>query len=71
MTDIGKITTYAGNGQLNLTQLMHFIQKYTKSSGEAKESTLYLKWMLMELKPVSSLSLCGERKPKSGTCLEF
>ena len=45
---------------------MHFVQKYTKSSGEAKESTFCLKWMLMELKPISSLSLCGEESQNQG-----
>ena len=62
----GKITTCVGYGKLNLTQLMHFVQKYTKSSGEAKESTFCLKWMLMELKPISSLSLCGEESQSQG-----
>ena len=62
----GKITTCVGYGKLNLTQLMHFVQKYTKSSGEAKESTFCLKWMLMELKPISSLSLCGEESQNQG-----
>lgn len=65
------MTADAGVGILNLIQLMYFGQRCTKSSGEARESILSLKCLLMELKAIYSLLLHRKKKPKQGTCLEF
>ena len=57
--------------KLDLIQLMHFRQRFKKSSGKAKESILSLKWMLAEFELISSLLSHKEKKQKQGACMEF